>query len=560
MANPSRTLSVWYAIPTCNVPRATKTLRLWKEQGYKICVLIDGDTDAEDFPDGLCDAIVHARKYRGYYQSAHDMLKAIVAVEGGYPDVMVCGGDDMDPDPKHKAAEIAEQCYEKFPTGLFVMQPVGDDLGGTDQICGSPWFGREWLKRGYQGYGPFCTQYFQFFGDEELKEVASELGVLWQRRDLVQKHHHWLRPDVAKEDYQARNETRYWTKDEATFTRRNQSKPESGGRFPGHQLRLPETSFLGATVTITGAGGFIGGHLATRLIHDGAEVTCIDRVPSPWHTLPVAIDDLRYGSMTGDVHQYWRADYVFHLAAEMGGIGYIENYKGDIVANSSRMDLNVLDWCRNHKAGKLIYSSSACVYPANRQLDAKNATGIKEEEAYPADAEDGYGWQKLYTERLCRHYREDFGLNTAVARFHNIFGPYGTYDGGREKAPAALCRKVAKDTGEGIEVWGNGSQLRSYCYVDDCVEGLLRLALSDHPDPINIGSPEAVSVNKLIDHIEVAADKKVERRYDTSKPKGVNGRNADIALAWELLDWSPRHSLKEGIAKTYPWIRSQVQQ
>ncbi|MDP2607282.1 MAG: NAD-dependent epimerase/dehydratase family protein [Deltaproteobacteria bacterium] len=308
---------------------------------------------------------------------------------------------------------------------------------------------------------------------------------------------------------------------------------------------------------VTGAGGFIGHHLSNRLVAEGADVFSIDRKHPEWGDHPsrdFMLVDLRCieDFLSGQ-------DFVFHLAAEMGGIGYIENNKGDIVSSSTRIDLNVLDASYRSKVGRFLYTSSACVYPGYRQNDLNNP-GLRESDAYPADAEDGYGWQKLYTERLCRHYRKDFGLDTRIARLHNIFGPLGTYDGGREKAPAAMCRKIAmaKD-GDPIEVWGDGKQTRSYCYVDDCVEGLIRLMLFDYNKPINIGTDEMVSVNKLIEHVEAVSGKKVKRVYDQTKPKGVRGRNANLDLVKVVLDWSPTRTLKEGLAETYPWIAEQVQ-
>lgn len=570
------TREIWYGIPTANPERAIATLKKWRSAGYKTAVLIDeptipSTTEAQGpllkaLGDDIVNQIVVMPRYEGYYRSVQIIREAIREKLGDLPDILVCGGDDMDPDPNRHPQEIAEECFARYPDGYFVMQPVGDDLKGTDKICGSPWFGKEWLRRAYGGNGPFSTRYFQYYGDEELRNVAEAQQVLWQRKDLVQYHHHYIRQDGPKKtDYQAKNENLYFKKDGEVF----KSRKERG--FPDASALVGLAGqFYGAKTLVTGGSGFIGAHLCQRLKDEGAKlVVSVDRQENPYRGFCAHVS-VRH-DLTREMTEGWfndGLDFVFHLAAEMGGIGYIENFKGDIVRNSTRIDLNVLDAAVAGKVGRLLYTSSACVYPGFLQggspsVDQVWGVGkyaLKEGDAYPADAEDGYGWQKLYSERMMRHWREDFGLDTRIARLHNIFGPYGTYDGGREKAPAAICRKVAQtEPGGEIEVWGDGSQLRSYCYVDDCVEGLLRLMLSDHVEPINIGTEEMVSVNQLIDTVCDVAGKTVTKRYDPSKPKGVHGRNADLTLAREVLGWYPARTLRDGIAITYPWIRDQLQ-
>jgi nucleoside-diphosphate-sugar epimerase len=242
----------------------------------------------------------------------------------------------------------------------------------------------------------------------------------------------------------------------------------------------------------------------------------------------------------------------------MGGIGFIESHKAVIVRDSSLMNLHTIEAARQNGVKKYLFTSSACIYPGFLQKDA-DVTPLKEEDAYPADAEDGYGWEKLYMERVCRHYTEDFGLDTRVVRFHNIFGPLGTYDGGREKSPAAICRKVAlaSDTDE-IEVWGDGGQTRSYCYIDDCVEGIYRLMKSEHRQPINLGQDRMISINELVDMVAEIAGKKISKRYDLTKPQGVRGRNSDNTRLREVLKWEPQISLEEGLARTYHWIAGEL--
>jgi nucleoside-diphosphate-sugar epimerase len=252
-------------------------------------------------------------------------------------------------------------------------------------------------------------------------------------------------------------------------------------------------------------------------------------------------------------------DEVYGLAANMGGIGFIETNKAVIVRDNTLINLNTIEAARRNGVKRYLYTSSACIYPGYLQNESEVAP-LKETDAYPADAEDGYGWEKLYMERVCRHYSEDFGVDTRVVRFHNIFGPLGTYDGGREKSPAAICRKVAlADEVDEIEVWGDGEQTRSYCYIDDCVEGLYRLMRSNHRDPLNLGQDRMISINELVDIVAKIAGKKISKRYDLTKPQGVRGRNSDNTRLREVLNWEPAISLEEGLEQTYRWIASQVE-
>jgi nucleoside-diphosphate-sugar epimerase len=242
----------------------------------------------------------------------------------------------------------------------------------------------------------------------------------------------------------------------------------------------------------------------------------------------------------------------------MGGIGFIEENKGVIVRDSTLINLHTIEAARTNGVRRFLFTSSACVYPQYLQRDP-NVTPLKEEDAYPADAEDGYGWEKLYMERTCRHYREDFGLETRIVRFHNIFGPLGTYDGGREKSPAAICRKVALAAdGDTIEVWGDGEQTRSYCYIDDCLEGIHRLMRSNYHDPLNLGQDRLISINELVDMVASIASKVIHKRHDLTKPQGVRGRNSDNSRLRQVLGWEPKISLEEGMAQTYRWIASEL--
>jgi len=313
-------------------------------------------------------------------------------------------------------------------------------------------------------------------------------------------------------------------------------------------------------VLVTGAGGFIGHHLTRYLTERGYWVRGVDiKEPEfePTTAHEFKLLDLRRSEScleaTRDV------DEVYGLAANMGGIGFIENNKAVIIRDNTLINLQSIEAARANGVKRYLYTSSACIYPGYLQKET-NVAPLREEDAYPADAEDGYGWEKLYMERVCRHYREDFGLETRIVRFHNIFGPLGTYDGGREKSPAAICRKVAlANTEDTIEVWGDGEQTRSYCYIDDCVEGIYRLMQSDYREPLNLGQDRMLSINDLVDIVAGIADKKISKRYDLTKPQGVRGRNSDNTRLRQVLGWEPAISLEAGLKKTYAWIAGQLQ-
>jgi len=312
-------------------------------------------------------------------------------------------------------------------------------------------------------------------------------------------------------------------------------------------------------VLVTGASGFIGHHLITYLVGRGYWVRGVD-IKTPEFEETHADDFLLLDLTVADncLRASHEIDEVYGLAANMGGIGFIENNKAVIVRDNTLINLNTIEAARVNGVKRYLYTSSACIYPGYRQKET-DAAPLKESDAYPADAEDGYGWEKLYMERVCRHYTEDFGLDTRVVRFHNIFGPLGTYDGGREKSPAAICRKVAlANDGDDIEVWGDGEQRRSYCYIDDCVEGLYRLMRSDYSEPLNLGQDRMISINELVDIVANVAGKKIGKRYDTTKPQGVRARNSDNTLLREVLDWEPTISLEEGLDRTYHWIAAQL--
>lgn len=314
-------------------------------------------------------------------------------------------------------------------------------------------------------------------------------------------------------------------------------------------------------ILVTGAGGFIGHHLVGALVERGEQVRGVD-TQLPLYAPSQAHEFLQLDLRRREAAQQAVAgvDEVYMLAANMGGIGFIESHRADIVYDNTLINVHTLQAARDAGVQRAFFSSSACVYPQHLQ-DAPDVTPLKEEDAWPADPEDGYGHEKLYAECLCRFYREDYGLETRVARFHNIYGPLGTWDGGREKSPAAIARKVAlaPDGGE-IEVWGDGLQTRSYCYVSDCVDGIIRLMRSDYPQPLNIGDDRLVTINQLVDIVAAAAGKRIRRRHDLTKAQGVRGRNSDNARCEQLLGWRPAVSLEQGMAHTYNWIEEQLRQ
>ncbi len=312
-------------------------------------------------------------------------------------------------------------------------------------------------------------------------------------------------------------------------------------------------------VLVTGAGGFIGHHLVRALVERGHHVRGVDRKRPEFEPSPAQEFEILDLRRFDDCLLATRGiEHVYALAANMGGIGFIESHKAEIMRDNVLIDTHVLEAARRNGASRYLYTSSACVYPAGRQ-DRPDVEPLAEEHAYPADPEDGYGWEKLFSERQCRHYFEDYGLETRVVRFHNIFGPLGTYEGGREKSPAAICRKLAlAEDGDAIEVWGDGRQTRSYCYVDDCVEGILRLMGSDWREPLNLGQDRMVTVDELVDIVAKIAGKAVHKRHDLSKPQGVRGRNSDNSKLRRVLGWEPQVSLERGLEITYAWIRDQL--
>ncbi len=317
-------------------------------------------------------------------------------------------------------------------------------------------------------------------------------------------------------------------------------------------------------IVVTGAGGFIGGSLVSALRQQGYQrIRAIDVKPiGHWYQ---RFDDVENVQLDLNLKENCElavrdARDVYNLAANMGGMGFIEQNKA-LCMLSVLINTHMLQASRKYGVQRYFYSSSACVYNGDKQHSFE-APSLKEEDAYPALAEDGYGWEKLFSERMCRHFHEDFGLYTRVARFHNVYGPWGTWYGGREKAPAALCRKVieAKVSGKHeIQIWGSGDQTRSFMYIDDCIKGINLILNSDILEPINLGSSEAVTINQLVDLIEEIAGIKLRRIYDLSAPKGVNGRNSDNTLIRKYLNWEPDTTLRSGLEKTYRWIFDQYQ-
>ena len=313
---------------------------------------------------------------------------------------------------------------------------------------------------------------------------------------------------------------------------------------------------------VCGAGGFIGGHLVNDLMKQGHEVICADVKPLEyWFQIfeknkNYCLDLKEYDNCL-KVSQ--GVDYIYNMACNMGGMGFIENNKAECML-SVLINTNLLRACLKNNIKKYFFSSSACVYNGQKQKETF-VPGLKEEDAYPAEPEDGYGWEKLFSERMCRHFTEDFGLPTRVLRYHNVYGPLGTFDGGREKAPAALCRKIINakiNNHKEIEVWGDGEQTRSFMFIDDCLIGTQKLFNSDTSEVFNLGSDEQVSINQMIGMIEEISDFKVNKKYLLDKPKGVRGRSSDNTNLKNQLNWVPSVSLKDGLEKTYKWIYNQI--
>ena len=317
-----------------------------------------------------------------------------------------------------------------------------------------------------------------------------------------------------------------------------------------------------ASCVVTGAGGFIGGHLVAELVDRGVDVRAVDVKPlDAWYQVHPAAEAAVLDLTDRDAcrRAVEGADRVFNLAADMGGIGFIEGNKAACML-SVLINTHLLMAARDEGVERYFYASSACVYAADKQ-DRPDVDGLAEEDAYPAMPEDGYGWEKLFSERMCRHFAEDFGIATRVARYHNVYGPHGAYDGGREKAPAAICRKVAAAKltgGDTIEIWGDGNQTRSFTSIDDCVTGTLLIADSDVAEPLNLGSSEMVTINQLVDLVEEVAGVRLRRRYLLDAPQGVRGRSSDNTRIRSLLGWEPTTPLAEGIEATYRWIHDQM--
>jgi nucleoside-diphosphate-sugar epimerase len=320
---------------------------------------------------------------------------------------------------------------------------------------------------------------------------------------------------------------------------------------------------FGTRVLVTGAGGFIGGHLVAHLRRSGvSHIRAVDcKPPSEWYQRFSDVENLTLDLTGKEACETAVAGmtHIYNLAADMGGMGFIETHKAECML-SVRINTHLLMAARDAGVSRFFYSSSACVYNGDLQRDAY-VTALKEEDAYPALPEDGYGWEKLFSERMCRHFTEDYGLETRVARFHNVYGPHGTYDGGREKAPAAICRKViqAKLSGRHeIEIWGDGEQTRSFMYIDDCIKGIEMIFGAPRLPPLNLGSDRLISINALVDMVEDIAGVKLRRQYNLDAPKGVRGRNSDNTLIKGLLGWAPELPLEDGMEKTYRWIHDQM--
>jgi GDP-D-mannose 3', 5'-epimerase len=313
-------------------------------------------------------------------------------------------------------------------------------------------------------------------------------------------------------------------------------------------------------ILVTGGGGFVGSHLARELLKQGNFVRIVDIKFDDYIKETYCSERLNLDLRVWDncVKATKGMDLVFNLAANMGGIGFITEVGAEVMHDNTLINTFMLEAARHNGVGRYLYSSSACVYPTYRQIDPK-VMGLKEEDTYPADPDNFYGWEKLYTEKMCEAYQRDYKMNIRVLRYHNIYGPEGTFKGGREKSPAAICRKVAEASDPGtINIWGDGKQTRSYCYVDDAVRATIALMESNYAKPINIGSDRLVSINQLADMAIKISGKKISKTYDLAAPQGVRGRNADLTLVKKVLKWEPKVSLEDGLTNTYKWIESQL--